>query len=265
VAGEMMQDLKAGHILGCTPWRMQFGDIFGVTAAALVMFLVLSVLHLGDIKQAVSEKITTLEKSNITQVEYNGNYRGLEQKSYTLAEIEKLHPEQQNEILKTNAGFGGEKIAAPQASLMAVVSRSIIQKKTEWILILVGMLMGLAFIAMGIGSPMLVSVGMYLPIDTSFAIFIGGIFKAIIDRCAKKRELAAEDKETVSNQGTLMASGLIAGEAFMGIIFAILAFAHIKLPKVFTDPSYLVSIILMAIVGSILVIFPIKRFKKQSR
>ena len=37
VAGEMMQDLKAGHILGCTPWKMQVGDMFGVTAAALAM------------------------------------------------------------------------------------------------------------------------------------------------------------------------------------------------------------------------------------
>ncbi len=261
VAGEMMQDLKAGHILGCTPWRMQFGDIFGVTAASLVMFLVLTVLHLGDIKQAVTDKLAALEKNNITQVEYNGNYRGLEQKSYTLVEIEKLEPEQQNEILKTNAGFGGEKIAAPQASLMAVVGRSIIQKKTEWILILVGMLMGLAFIAMGIGSPMLVSVGMYLPIDTSFAIFLGGIFKGILDHYTKKREIAAEDKENVNNRGTLMASGLIAGEAFMGIVFAILAFAHIALPKVFTAPSYLVSFILIALIGVILVIFPIKKIK----
>jgi len=46
----MVQDLKAGQLLGCTPWRMQVGDVLGVTAAAVSMFLVLSVLHLGDIK-----------------------------------------------------------------------------------------------------------------------------------------------------------------------------------------------------------------------
>ena len=65
VAGEMMQDLKAGHILGCTPWRMQVGDLFGVSAAAAVMFLVLSVLHLGDIKQGVGDKLAALEAAAV--------------------------------------------------------------------------------------------------------------------------------------------------------------------------------------------------------
>jgi len=262
VAGEMMQDLKAGHILGCTPWRMQLGDIFGVTAAALIMFLVLSILHLGDIKQAVSEKISLLEKDKIEQVEYTGTNPAFQQKVYTIAEVKALPPEQQNEILKTNAGFGSERISAPQASLMAVVSRSIIQKKTEWILILVGMFMGLAFILMGIKSPMLVSVGMYLPIDTSFAIFLGGIFKGILDHYTDKEKLAGEPKEMVNNTGTLLASGLIAGEALIGILFAGLAFAQIDLPKIFTNPSYLVSFIIMSIIGAILVKVSFGRARK---
>ncbi len=42
VAGEMLQDLKAGHILGGTPWKMQVGDIIGVVLSASVMFFVLS-------------------------------------------------------------------------------------------------------------------------------------------------------------------------------------------------------------------------------
>ena len=49
VAGEMLQDLKAGHILGGTPWRMQVGDIVGVVIAGSVMFFVLSYLNQGDI------------------------------------------------------------------------------------------------------------------------------------------------------------------------------------------------------------------------
>ena len=39
VAGEMLQDLKAGHILGGTPWKMQIGDIIGVVIASAVMFI----------------------------------------------------------------------------------------------------------------------------------------------------------------------------------------------------------------------------------
>lgn len=261
VAGEMMQDLKAGHILGCTPWRMQLGDIFGIIAASVIMFLVLSVLHLGDIKQVVSQKLDALEKENVQQVVYEGNNQAVPQKTYSIDEIKKLPPEQQNEILRTNAGFGGEKIAAPQASLMAVVAKSIMEKKTEWILIIIGIFMGLGFILMGIKSPMLVSVGMYLPIDTSFAIFLGGIFKGILDRLSEKKKLAGEDKERVNNTGTLLASGLIAGEALIGILFAAFAFAEIHLWEVFKNPSYLASFIVMLIIGSLLVTIAARRVK----
>ena len=262
VAGEMMQDLKAGHILGCTPWRMQIGDIFGVTAAALMMFLVLSVLHLGDIKQAVAAKLTVLEKENVQQVNYTGTNPDIAQKSYTLVEIKNLPPEQQNEILGTNAGFGGERIPAPQASLMAVVAKSIMQKQTEWILVITGMFMGLAFILMQIKSPMLVSVGMYLPIDTSFAIFLGGVIKGVVTQIAEKRKLAPEVKENVNNTGTLLASGLIAGEALIGILFAALAFGEIHLAQVFKQPSYLLSLAGMLVIGAVLIRASLRAMKK---
>ena len=49
VAGEMLQDLKVGHILGGTPWKMQLGDMMGVLVAAAVMFIPLVILHQGDI------------------------------------------------------------------------------------------------------------------------------------------------------------------------------------------------------------------------
>lgn len=264
VAGEMMQDLKAGHILGCTPWKMQLGDVFGITGAALIMFLVLSVLHIGDIKTKVSEKLTDMSKAGITEVAYTGTYPGLTQRTYTVDEIKSLKPEQQNEVLKANGGFGGERIAAPQASLMAVVGKSIMERKTEWILILIGMFMGLAFILMQIKSPMLVSVGMYLSIETSFAIFIGGIFKAILDHYIEKKKVTDEEKENVSNTGTLLASGLIVGEALIGILFAGLAFAEIELLKVFENPSYLFSIIGMIAIGVFLISLSLKRLKKAS-
>jgi uncharacterized oligopeptide transporter (OPT) family protein len=263
VAGEMMQDLKAGHILGCKPWRMQAGDIFGVTASAITMFLVLSVLHLGDIKQSVANKLANLEKENVQQVVYEGNHPDIVKKTYTVDEIKSLPPECQNEILGTNAGFGGERISAPQASLMAVVGKSIIQKKTEWILIIVGMFMGLALILMQIKSPMLVSVGMYLPIDTSFAIFLGGVFKGIVEHVCEKRKVSEPDREKANSTGTLLASGLIAGEALIGIVFAALAFGEIHLYSVFAAPSYLVSMVCMALIGTFLVVTSIRSIKKS--
>lgn len=258
VAGEMMQDLKAGHILGCTPWRMQIGDVFGVTASALVMFLILSLLHLGDIKQVVGNEIERLEASGATSIEYKGQDAALAGTTYTLDEIRSLPPEQQNDILDTRAGFGGEKLPAPQASLMAIVARGIVEAKTEFILIIAGMLMGCAFIMMQVRSPMLISVGMYLPIDTSFAIFIGGLMRGMFDAIADKRSLPAGAKEKMNNVGVLLSSGLIAGEALLGLLFAGLAFAEIKLFHMFEFPSYLLSLVCIVIIGFLLVRLPLR-------
>jgi putative OPT family oligopeptide transporter len=259
VAGEMMQDLKAGHILGCTPWKMQLGDIFGVTAAALVMFFILSILHLGDIKQKTTAGMDELRKSGTTEINYSGDNSAIEKRTYTVQELQVMTPEQQNEILGTNAGFGGDKIPAPQASLMAVVAKSIMLGKTEWILILIGIFMGLSFILMQIKSPMLVSVGMYLPIETSFAIFIGGLFRGWMDQWLDKKKMSSEGKEAAGNRGILLASGFIAGEALIGILFAAFAFAEIDMPKFLPDPSYMPSILLMLVLGFVLIYLPIRK------
>ena len=257
VAGEMMQDLKAGHILGCTPWRMQLGDVFGVIAASTIMFLILTLLHLGDIKDVVGKKIEKLEKENVSVVQYQGENPALKNTTYTIADIKAMSPEQQNDVLAANAGFGGEKLPAPQASLMAVVAKGIVDMKMELILIIVGMFMGIALILMQVKSPMLISVGMYLPIDTSFAIFLGGLMKAITDRYVKKRGYTDAQKEKISNTGVLLSSGLIAGEALIGLLFAGLAFAEVKLFSVFETPSFVGSLIAILIIGFVLVKFPL--------
>lgn len=262
VAGEMMQDLKAGHILGCTPWKMQVGDIFGVTTAALAMFFVLSLLHLGDIKQVVGAEIDKLEKNNITAVEYKGKDQAMAGSTISMADLKAMPPEQQNDFLGTQAGFGGEKLAAPQASLMAVVGRGIVEMKTEFILIAVGMLMGIGFILMQVKSPMLICVGMYLPIDTSFAIFLGGVMKGILEKIGEKRKLNDGQKEKMNNVGVLLASGLIAGEALLGLMFAGFAFAEVKLFHAFESPLYSLSMAAMIILGIFLIRIPLGKVKK---
>jgi putative OPT family oligopeptide transporter len=259
VAGEMMQDLKAGHILGCTPWKMQVGDIFGVATSALAMFFVLSLLHLGDMKRVVAVELENLESNQIATVVYKGTNPDLKGKTYSLDEIRQLAPEQQNDVLGTQAGFGGEKLPAPQASLMAVVGRGIVEKKAELILIIVGMFMGFAFILMQVRSPMLIAVGMYLPIDTSFAIFVGGLMKGLLDNALKKRSLDAGTKEKINNVGVLLASGLIAGEALLGLLFAGLAFRDVAIPHIFESPSYVLSLAFIVFIGLVLVGLPLRK------
>lgn len=259
VAGEMMQDLKAGHILGCTPWKMQIGDIFGVTSSALVMFLVLSLLHLGDLKQSTSDEIIKLQSAGTTTITYKGKNPELLGKSFQLEQLKLLSPEEQNDILGTNAGFGGEKLPAPQASLMAIMAKGIVEGKTELILIIIGMFMGLALILMQVKSPMLIAVGMYLPIDTSFAIYIGGLMKGIIDKKVEKSKYTSQQKDKINNTGILLSSGLIAGEALIGLLFAGLAFADIKLFHMFSEPSFIGSVIAIVLIGVFLVKIPLNK------
>lgn len=216
VAGEMLQDLKVGHILGGTPWKMQVGDLFGIGLAALVMFLPLVVLHEGDVAAG-----------KMASPPYDG-------------------------------GFGSRALSAPQASLMALLSQGIVGGQMAWPLIIVGILMGIGFILMQVRSPMLVCVGMYLPLETTFAIFVGGLFKGLVERISAKRNHNAAQKARVENNGVLLAAGLIAGEALIGLLFAAFAFFEVRLFSFFEHPSFFVSLVVFAVIAGILVQIPLK-------
>ncbi len=127
-------------------------------------------------------------------------------------------------------GIGSDALPAPQAGLMAEMSKGIIGGTMEWGLIVIGMLFAVALILIGAPSPMLIAVGMYLPFDTVSAIFLGGIIAWIVGRFVKRA--AKDNKETqerVENRGLLIASGLVAGEALVGILLAALVAAKLKL------------------------------------
>lgn len=67
---------------------------------------------------------------------------------------------------------------------------------------------------------MLIAVGMYLPFNTTFAIFVGGLIKLASDKFLKKRSADDKQKIKVANVGILVASGFIAGEALTGVLLA---------------------------------------------
>ncbi len=219
VAGEMLQDLKVGHILGGTPWKMQIGDLFGVGLASMVMFFPLYILHQGD-------------------------------------------------IMKGGAGLGGPNLAAPQASLMAMLSQGIVRGEMAWPLIIVGILLGFGFILMQVRSPMLVCVGMYLSLGTTFAIFVGGLIKGVVDRFAAKRQMNDAQKARIENTGVLLAAGLIAGEALVGLLFAGLALPEIAYEKWLPDLLSFMplpfewTIIIFAAIVWVLVQIPLKNAGK---
>ncbi|HPO54724.1 MAG: oligopeptide transporter, OPT family [Ignavibacteriales bacterium] len=209
VAGEMLQDLKVGHILGGTPWKMQAGDMIGILLASAVMFFPLVILHQGDIQTG-------------------------------------------------GTGLGGKNYPAPQASLMAIMANGIVGGDMAWPLIIVGVLMAISFILVKVKSPMLVCVGMYLPLETTFAIFIGGLIKGILEKYQASKKHNDAQKARSDNNGVLLASGLIAGEALIGLLFAAFAVMEWSVPIIFAQPSFFVSLIVFVVVGYILVYVPLK-------
>ena len=212
VAGEMFQDLKAGHLIGGTPWKMQTGNIIGAVISGLVLFGVIIILHEGDIKMG-------------------------------------------------GTGLGGEELAAPQASLMAYLATALAEGGMTWILIIAGMLMGAGLILMGIKSPMLIFVGMFLPFATVCAIFVGGLIKGILDLYTARRKYSEAQLVTTENTGVLLASGLIAGQALMGLVVAIFAIFNVFFSKMLgiTQPQYFIGLFIVAIIGYFLVTIPLKK------
>jgi putative OPT family oligopeptide transporter len=216
----MLQDLKVGHILGGTPWKMQVGDIIGVILAGLVMFFPLYVLHNSDLAQ---------------------------------------NP--------TSGGFGSANLSAPQAGLMAALSQGIVGGEMAWPLVVVGIAMGISMILIKVRSPMLFSVGMYLPLGTTFAIFVGGVIRGIVDRRVKKRGYNDAQKARVENAGILAASGLIAGEALMGLLIAAVVFINDRMGKppefwaleMFNEVAPYLAIAFFAVLATYLVLVPLSK------
>ncbi len=177
IAGDNMQDLKAGHILGATPSNQQIMQMVGVVAGALVMAPVLNMLN-------------------------------------------------------DAWGIGSAKLSAPQASLMMSVAKGVFGGNLPWGIIGVGAGIGtliiiadqiLASRGSNFRMPVLaVAVGLYLPFYLDSAIFIGGVIAWLTERYFKNKNMAegGEARSRGENAGLLFASGLITGEALMGVLLA---------------------------------------------
>jgi putative OPT family oligopeptide transporter len=208
VAGEMLQDLKVGHILGGTPRSMQIGDFLGVFAASLLLYFPLLVLHVGNIKAG-------------------------------------------------GIGFGDKALSAPQAGLMAMLANGIVGGSMPWPLVVAGVFMGFALIMVQVRSPMLFAVGMYLPLETTFAIFVGGIIRWVTDGAAARRGYNEAQRARVDNAGVLTASGLIAGEALAGLVVATFQFFEWPIPVIFKTPWTYAGFLVLLALGFLMVRLPL--------
>jgi putative OPT family oligopeptide transporter len=180
VGGDNLQDLKAGRIVGATPWKQQVMLAVGALVSAMVMSWVLNLLV----------------------------------RAYGIGVATPEHP---------------NPLAAPQANLMASVAKGVFGGGLPWDMIAVGGAVGAGFIALDkwlamrgadFRVPVLAAaIGIYLPLEVTTPIFIGGVVAHLIARAV--RDSGPERKEHAARLGMLTGAGLIAGEALMGIVMAV--------------------------------------------
>ncbi len=116
--------------------------------------------------------------------------------------------------------IGSAEYAAPQATLMATLSRGILSGTLDWQFVIVGVFIAVMIELCGIKA-LAFAIGLYLPLSTTLPIAIGGGIKGYVDWRAARRNEAKEDEEL--GRGSLLATGLIAGGALAGVIVALLS------------------------------------------
>lgn len=187
IAGDNLQDLKAGYLVGATPWKQQVMMAIGAVSCALIMAPVLSLLA----------------------------------RAYGIGVPSPGHP---------------HPLLAPQATLIASVAKGLFGGKLPWNMIAIGTLIGVGIIIIDetlaarratFRVPVLAAaVGIYLPLDVTSPIFLGGLLAWFAERTLRANAprgilLSSEDIERLTRKGTLFAAGMITGEALMGIFMAI--------------------------------------------
>ncbi len=121
-------------------------------------------------------------------------------------------------LLLNNAWeFGSEALSAPQATLMKMITEGVMNGNLPWSLVFIGVFIGIVIEILGI--PILpVAIGLYLPLELSATIMVGGAARWFVDKRSSEKE-----KKNEASGGILFCSGLIAGEGLVGILLAILA------------------------------------------
>lgn len=121
-------------------------------------------------------------------------------------------------LLDTAWGFGGEQLAAPQATLMKMIVEGVMEGNLPWTLVIIGIFIGITVELIGI--PVLpFAIGVYLPVHLNACIMVGGLVRLALDKIKRNEE----EKKTIVNDGILFCSGMIAGEGLVGILLAVFA------------------------------------------
>jgi putative OPT family oligopeptide transporter len=217
-AGTTSQDLKTGYLVGATPWKQQVALVVGVLACVFVVGWTVIFLNrnFSQIKPAGYQLTQPAEAGP------EPSRQGPDGQSYAVRRVSGLAGVPDGVYLvdavgqthfEVVPGIGSEKASAPQARLMSLVIRGILTRQLPWGLVLIGVF--LSIILEMVGVPALAfAVGVYLPLESTTPVYVGGLVRWLIDR---KR---GADAESDSGPGVLYSSGLIAGASLMGLAYA---------------------------------------------
>ncbi|HIF46571.1 MAG TPA: oligopeptide transporter, OPT family [Candidatus Poseidoniales archaeon] len=201
IAGDVMQDLKTGHMVGATPWRQQTAEIIGVVVGALVIGPVLSILH-----KAFQISKTACERTNLG-----------------LAEVDQYDCK--------------DALFAPQAELIGAIVDGAFGGSLNLQMVALGAI--IAWILIKLKMPVMsVAIGIYLPLALSVPIMAGGIIAHVLLAGARFRidgtlqgepsKAAKVAIQEVQDRGVLIGAGFIAGESLMGVLLAVFIVADIN-------------------------------------
>ena len=159
-------------------------------------------------------------------------------------------------LLDAAWGFGGDELAAPQATLMKMIVEGVMSASLPWNLVFIGV--AIAVLVEILGIPVLpFAIGVYLPVHLNACIMVGGLVRLAFDRMKNE-----EKKNAAVNNGILFCSGMIAGEGLVGILLALFAIFGIDkiidISGVLGLPSALSSILSLVVFG--LIILSLLRF-----
>jgi putative OPT family oligopeptide transporter len=134
-------------------------------------------------------------------------------------------------VLHESYVIGSKALSAPQANLMATVSKGVFLGGLPWTFIGIGAAIAVVVIAIDVMLEkskasfrvpvMAFAVGVYLPFDLNVPIFLGGVIAWLVGRVLDKEKATPERRGAVERNGFLVAAGFITGESLMGIGIAI--------------------------------------------
>ncbi|MAK42402.1 MAG: oligopeptide transporter, OPT family [Euryarchaeota archaeon] len=219
IAGDVMQDLKTGHMVGATPFRQQTAEVIGVLVGAIVIGPVLSLLHKAfQISKTACLATNERIESGIVQRNIGGD-------SGVLYNCD-------------NA------LIAPQAELIGAIVQGAFGGGLNLQMVILGAIIAVFLIRLKM-PVMSVAIGIYLPLSLSVPIMAGGLISHFLLSGTRLRvdgnlenapsKKAKEAMKEVQDRGVLIGAGFIAGESLMGVLLAVFIVANI-------DPAELLGV-----------------------